>query len=255
MARTRIVGVVLFAALSTGTAVSAQSAGAEADNHWAMVNKYCTDCHNSSDWAGGLALDTVEHDESAIPANAETWEKVIRRLRGRLMPPPGENRPATRDLDAFVGWMESKIDSAAQGKTTPGYVPLHRLNRREYANSIRYLLDLDLDPTSLLPQDDLSDGFDNVAKVLQVSPTFLDQYLAAARTVAVQAVGRLIRIPSVVRSIFMWRDCHWARAVGSRWNICFQPMVSTNSTSTTWRMRCGWRAWSLRTQSSHCSTA
>jgi hypothetical protein len=87
---------------------------------------------------------------------------------------------------------------AAQ-KTEPGYVPLHRLNRREYANAMRDLFDLDFDPSSLLPQDDLSDGFDNVAKVLQVSPTFLDQYLAAARNVAVQAVGnpsqRLVGTP------------------------------------------------------------
>ncbi len=75
----------------------------------------------------------------------------------------------------------------------PGHVPLHRLNRREYTNAVRDLFDLEFDPTSLLPQDDLSDGFDNVAKVLQVSPTFLDQYLAAARSVAVQAVGNPAR--------------------------------------------------------------
>ena len=100
------------------------------------------------------------------------------------MPPPGEKRPTSEQLDGLVHWLEGTIDTAAAHQIEPGYVPLHRLNRREYTNAIRYLFDLEFDPTSLLPQDDLSDGFDNVAKVLQVSPTFLDQYLAAARSVA-----------------------------------------------------------------------
>ncbi|MEO6079179.1 MAG: DUF1592 domain-containing protein [Steroidobacteraceae bacterium] len=157
--------------------------------HWAMLNKYCVECHNSTDWAGGLALDALDHSEAAIPTDAETWERVVLRMRGRLMPPPGEPRPANADLDSFVHWMEGRIDTAAAAHVEPGHVPLHRLNRREYTNAVRYLFDLDFDPASLLPQDDLSDGFDNVAKVLQVSPTFLDQYLSAARSVAVQAVG------------------------------------------------------------------
>lgn len=154
-----------------------------------MLNKYCVECHNSTDWAGGLALDALDHSEAAIPTDAETWERVVLRMRGRLMPPPGEPRPANADLDSFVHWMEGRIDTAAAAHVEPGHVPLHRLNRREYTNAVRYLFDLDFDPASLLPQDDLSDGFDNVAKVLQVSPTFLDQYLSAARSVAVQAVG------------------------------------------------------------------
>jgi hypothetical protein len=154
-----------------------------------MVEKYCVTCHNTTDWAGQLALDAVDHDHAAVPGDAETWEKVIKRLRGRLMPPPGEKRPPNEQLDSFVHWLEGAIDGAAAKHTEAGYVPLHRLNRREYANAVRDLLDLEFDPSALLPQDDLSDGFDNVAKVLQVSPTFLDQYLAAARTVAVLAVG------------------------------------------------------------------
>ncbi|MEO8307901.1 MAG: DUF1592 domain-containing protein [Pseudomonadota bacterium] len=164
-------------------------ATAAAASHWAMVETYCTGCHNATDWAGGMALDTMEHSMAAVPKDAETWEKVVRRLRGSLMPPPGEKRPPNAEIDSFVKWMEGNIDTAAAHSIEAGYVPLHRLNRREYTNAVRYLFDLDFDPTTLLPQDDLSDGFDNVAKVLQVSPTFLDQYLAAARTVAVQAVG------------------------------------------------------------------
>jgi hypothetical protein len=175
------------AALAAGMAQAAAPKPPAA--HWAMVNKYCVECHNTTDWAGELALDTLDHSEAGIPAEAETWEKVVRRMRGRLMPPPGEPRPANAELDSFVSWMEGNIDTAAAKHVEPGHVPLHRLNRREYTNAVRYLFNLDFDPTSLLPQDDLSDGFDNVAKVLQVSPTFLDQYLAAARSVAVQAVG------------------------------------------------------------------
>ncbi|MBK7117369.1 MAG: DUF1587 domain-containing protein [Proteobacteria bacterium] len=178
--------------LAAAMALHAQpinAAGAPTGDHWPMVEQYCVSCHNTTDWAGQLALDAVDHSHSAIPGDAETWEKVIKRLRGRLMPPPGEKRPSNEQLDSFVHWLEGTIDASAAKHTEPGYVPLHRLNRREYTNAIRDLLDLDFDPSSLLPQDDLSDGFDNVAKVLQVSPTFLDQYLAAARTVAVQAVG------------------------------------------------------------------
>ena len=155
--------------------------------HFAVLNKYCVECHNANDWAGSLAFDTMSPD--AIPADAKIWEKVLNRTRGGLMPPPGQPRPPKAQMAELVGWLEGSIDKAAAGRVDPGLVSLHRLNRREYTNAVRYLLDLDLDPASLLPQDDYSDGFDNVAKVLQVSPSFLDQYLAAARNVAVLAVG------------------------------------------------------------------
>jgi hypothetical protein len=183
-----VTGLAAAAALS-GQVFAAERQARTADDHWGMVGEYCVSCHNTEDWAGKLALDTMNHDEAAIPADAETWEKVVRRMRGRLMPPPGEPRPASAELDSFVHWMEGRIDAAAAGHVEPGYVPLHRLNRREYTNAVRDLFALEFDPTTLLPQDDLSEGFDNVAKVLQVSPTFLDQYLSAARSVAVQAVG------------------------------------------------------------------
>src|SRR5690606_18974429 len=173
----------LVAGLASGAAVAASA------EPWALVDEYCVSCHNTSDWAGELALDVQDRSDAHIPAEAETWEKVIRRMRGRLMPPPGEKRPGNADTNAFVQFLEGRIDAAALKHVEPGHVPLHRLNRREYTNAIRALFDLEFDPASLLPQDDLSDGFDNVAKVLQVSPTFLDQYLAAARSVAQLAVG------------------------------------------------------------------
>src|SRR5688500_13875424 len=182
----------LAAMLAGGMAVPSAALAAApnaAGEPWALLDKYCVECHNTTDWAGELALDAQERSAAAVPADAETWEKVIRRMRGRLMPPPGEERPANAEADSFVHWLEGRIDEAALKHAEPGHVPLHRLNRREYTNAIRELFDLEFDPTSLLPQDDLSDGFDNVAKVLQVSPTFLDQYMAAARNVALQAVG------------------------------------------------------------------
>ncbi|MBK6674812.1 MAG: DUF1587 domain-containing protein [Proteobacteria bacterium] len=229
------VGSLLAAAMALH-AQPINAAGAPTGDHWPMVEQYCVSCHNTTDWAGQLALDAVDHSHSAIPGDAETWEKVIKRLRGRLMPPPGEKRPSNEQLDSFVHWLEGTIDASAAKHTEPGYVPLHRLNRREYTNAIRDLLDLDFDPSSLLPQDDLSDGFDNVAKVLQVSPTFLDQYLAAARTVAVQAVGNPASRPvgtpytnpSAVRSTCMWKACRSARAVASGWITFSRPTASTS---------------------------
>jgi mono/diheme cytochrome c family protein len=190
--QSRFWGRVVIAAGLCATAgaagAAAPAAGApNADGHWAMLGKYCQDCHNATDWAGGIAMDTMTAE--GIPQDAEVWEKVVKRLRGGLMPPPGEPRPANAEIGAFVSWMEGSLDKVAQQHPDPGFVVLHRLNRREYANAVQYLLGLDVDPASLLPQDDVSDGFDNVAKVLQVSPSFLDQYLAAARTVAVEAIG------------------------------------------------------------------
>jgi mono/diheme cytochrome c family protein len=167
----------------------ATGAASAADAHGALLDEYCVGCHNTTDWAGELALDSIERDADAIPADAETWEKVVRRLRGGLMPPPGEPRPGNEAIRALVHWLEGRIDQQALRQPHVGHVPAHRLNRREYANAIRDLFELQFDPAALLPPDDLSDGFDNVAKVLQVSPTFLDQYLAAARHVAQLAVG------------------------------------------------------------------
>jgi mono/diheme cytochrome c family protein len=187
-------GVSGFSALPAAERSAAAAAAppspaavAGAVGHFAMLGKYCMECHNTTDWAGGIALDTMLPE--GIPADAKTWEKVLNRTRGGLMPPPGEPRPPAQQLTAFISWMEGTIDKAALGHVDPGQVALHRLNRREYANAVQYLLGVELDPAALLPQDDYSDGFDNIAKVLQVSPSFLDQYLAAARNVALLAVG------------------------------------------------------------------
>ena len=164
-----------------------------ADQHWGMLKQYCSKCHNAEDWAGGVAFDTMTPEE--IPEQAEIWEHAVRKLRGRLMPPPGQKQPPAEMIHSFVGWLENTLDTAAATQPDPGRVALHRLNRKEYANAAWDLLHVTVDPNTILPQDDRSDGFDNVASVLQVSPSFLDQYLAAARAIAVQAVGEIPEHP------------------------------------------------------------
>jgi hypothetical protein len=192
------------------TAVSAPAKSAEnpapdgtadpaAQQHWQMLSSYCEKCHNATDWTGGIAFDTMQPD--GIPTDAKVWEAAVRKLRGRMMPPPGEKQPDQATVDSFVSWMEGHLDDANQASPDPGYVALHRLNRTEYARAVEQLLGVRVDVTALLPKDVKSDGFDNVANVLKVSPTFLDQYISAARTVAAQAVGN----PSAPKAIATYR--------------------------------------------------
>jgi hypothetical protein len=161
---------------------------AQADQHWGMLKTYCIGCHNAKLRTGGLAFD--ELDAAGVPAKAQVWEKVVRKLRGGMMPPPGLPRPPKNQSTAFVSWMEGYLDAAAALDPNPGEVALHRLNRKEYANAVYDILGLKVDATELLPQDAQSDGFDNIANVLQASPAFFNQYVAAALSVAVQAVGK-----------------------------------------------------------------
>jgi len=136
---------------------------------------------------GGLALDGV--DLADVATNAEVLEKVVRKLRGGMMPPPGARRPEQAAIDGTVASLERVLDDAAAAHPNPGRVALHRLNRAEYANAIEDLLGLRVDASALLPKDDEADGFDNVASVLTVSPSFLDQYISAARVVTARALG------------------------------------------------------------------
>ena len=159
-----------------------------------LLQSNCSGCHNSNDWAGGLAFDTLSPDKPQ--ADAEVWEKAIRKLRGRLMPPPGEPQPSQQHIDSFVHWMEQQLDQAAAQTPDPGYVGLHRLNRTEYGREINRLLGINVDVKTLLPKDVSNEGFDNVAASLRVSPTYLDQYITAARTISRQAVGRVNIAPS-----------------------------------------------------------
>jgi hypothetical protein len=155
----------------------------------ALLDKYCLTCHNSRTKSGGLVLDKDTVDVSKPPEHAEVWEKVIRKLHGRMMPPQGMPRPDEATLDAFAASLETSIDRVALTKPNPGRSPLHRLNRSEYSAAVRDVLALDIDATGLLPADDEANGFDNIADVLKVSPSLLEQYLTAARRVSALAIG------------------------------------------------------------------
>ena len=144
-------------------------------------------CHNQRLKTANLTLDTM--DLARLSEHADVWEKVVRKLRGGLMPPPGMPRPNQVVVTGFVSWLERSLDQAAAANPNPGRVALHRLNRAEYAAAIEELLALRIDASAFLPQDDEADGFDNVASVLKVSPSFLDQYISAARIVSTRAIG------------------------------------------------------------------
>ena len=151
-----------------------------------MLSTYCFTCHNARLKSGGLALDGLDLQSPA--ENAQTWEKALRKLRGRLMPPPGNPQPPQKDIDSFVAWMENTLDSRAKGPKS-GYVPIQRLNRTEYAASVKALVGVDVKAKDVLPQDIQVGGFDNNVAALGVSPAFLDQYITAARQIAKLAVG------------------------------------------------------------------
>ena len=161
------------------------------------LDTYCVGCHNSRARAGDVAFDTLTLD--AIHEHAEIWEKSVRKLRGRLMPPPGSRQPDQIEIDAFVQWMEARLDSAAgpgvaglpggSAQAKAGHVPIQRLTRTEFGTTVNDLLGIELDAEALLPAEIEVHGFDNIASALSVSPAFLDQYVAAARLAARIAVG------------------------------------------------------------------
>ncbi len=153
----------------------------------ALVDRYCVTCHNQRLKTAKLELDTLDlaHPEK----DGVKWERVIRKLRGGMMPPPGAPRPPLDAVSAFATYLEDSLDKASAANPNPGEVRIHRLNRAEYANAMRDMFGIDVDAAALLPNDGTSDGFDNIATALKVSPSFLDQYIMSARAVAKQAIG------------------------------------------------------------------
>src|SRR2546426_3415360 len=173
-----VCALAIFAAVLT-----AQQPASQQD----LVNRYCLTCHNDKLQTGGLTLEKLD---AAHPArDAETWEKVIRKLRAGLMPPSGAPRPDRATLDTFRASLEASIDQAASERPNPGATALHRLNRTEYANAIRDLLAIDVDVATILPADDSSEGLDNIADVLGTSPVLLERYIGAAAKISRLAVG------------------------------------------------------------------
>jgi Protein of unknown function (DUF1592)/Protein of unknown function (DUF1588)/Protein of unknown function (DUF1587)/Protein of unknown function (DUF1585)/Protein of unknown function (DUF1595)/Planctomycete cytochrome C len=153
----------------------------------ALLDQYCVTCHDDEQKTGGLSLQKL--DLATVGDHPELWEKVVRKLRAGLMPPAGMKRPPLPEYEGLRDWLESEIDRKAGNRSNSGSVILHRLNRTEYANAIRDLLDLDVNVNTLLPADDAARGFDNVAGSLTISPTLLEAYTNAATRIARTAVG------------------------------------------------------------------
>jgi hypothetical protein len=153
----------------------------------ALLDQYCVTCHNDKAKTANFSLQN--EDINAVGDHPEVWERVIRKLRAGMMPPPGMPRPRLEKYEELRDALEAQVDQKAAAHPNPGSVVLHRLNRTEYANAIRDLLDLQIDVTTLLPADDSAHGFDNVAGSLTISPTLLEAYLTAATRIARTAVG------------------------------------------------------------------
>jgi hypothetical protein len=160
-----------------------------------VVTRYCVTCHNEKSKSGGLSLERA--DIAKAGANAEVWEKVLQKLHGNLMPPPGRPGPEGATRAELISYLEASLDRAAETNPNPGRTEaLHRLNRAEYRNAVRDLLALDIDVSSMLPADDVSYGFDNIAGVQRMSPTLMERYLAAAQKISAVAVGASPRAPT-----------------------------------------------------------
>src|SRR3954462_15892337 len=182
------IGMVAGALLLSSTALQAQPpAPTAAAAHRDTLQVYCVGCHSGPTPFAGLNLEPMDFNN--LEQNGAIWEKLIRKLRGRQMPPAGMPRPDEATYDALVAFMESGRDRLAEVKPNPGRATLHRLNRTEYANAVRDLLALEIDVAELLPADDIGYGFDNIGDVLSVSPLLMERYLGTARKISRQAIG------------------------------------------------------------------
>jgi Protein of unknown function (DUF1592)/Protein of unknown function (DUF1588)/Protein of unknown function (DUF1585)/Protein of unknown function (DUF1595)/Protein of unknown function (DUF1587) len=178
---------LVWLALASGAAHAETTAGADTSAALKTMTKaYCVKCHNTEDWAGGVAMDTLDLDH--VGKNQDIWEAAVNKLRGRLMPPAGQKQPAQTDVDAVVGFLETSIDSS-QKQQRIGYVPIQRLSRAEFAASIKSLIGADIDARKALPTEVEVDGFTNIASALAVSPSFMEQYLSTVRHAVQLAVG------------------------------------------------------------------
>jgi hypothetical protein len=175
---------ILAAALAAGCQPSNENLAVRYEG---VVGTYCLECHDSAGREAGLSLENVDLND--IAAHPDLFETVARKLRGRQMPPPGGPRPDTATYDGFAAYLERRLDEAALASPDPGRASIHRLNRTEYGNAVRDLLALEVDASEFLPADDEGYGFDNIADVLRVSPSLLEQYLAASAKIAALAVG------------------------------------------------------------------
>jgi mono/diheme cytochrome c family protein len=175
-------------------AAAAPAAATVADA--AFVKQYCAGCHSERMKAGGLVLEGL--DVTNVAGHNEHWEKVVRKVRTGMMPPSGSPRPSRDVLDGFAAALETRLDRAVDSRAMLETPALHRLNRTEYSNAIRDLLHLDVDVTPLLPADGSSEGFDNLAEALSVSPSHIQGYVSAAMKISRLAIGDRTLAPSMV---------------------------------------------------------
>jgi cytochrome c5 len=210
-----LAGLAMTVSLCVGTRVSAQqpapqvevaqspSSGAvpPVSSHRRVIDRYCVTCHNQKLKTAGLMLDAADVNNPG--EGAEVWEKVVRKLRAGMMPPPNMPQPSMDDRGALLSWLETSLDKAAAANPNPGRTEtLRRLNRTEYQNAIRDLLSVDIDAASLLPPDESGYGFDNVT-VGDLPPALLDRYISAAQKISGLAIGStqtslqsdIIRVP------------------------------------------------------------
>jgi mono/diheme cytochrome c family protein len=175
----------LSAAVAIAGASALASQAAHAQELPALLQEYCTECHNLEDYSGGLDIEGL--DFAHVETNAAEWEKIVRKLKAGMMPPKDQERPDRATMDAFAREVERQLD--AQVTPHPVAPALHRLNRNEYANAIRDIFHLDVDTAALLPQDDASEGFDNIASGLGISPALIQGYTSAAMKISRWVVG------------------------------------------------------------------
>jgi mono/diheme cytochrome c family protein len=179
----------LLSATALGCLIGYRPAAGQspAADHKAVLDQYCVVCHNDRTKPGNLSLQNA--DLSAAGDHPEIWERVIRKLRAGMMPPAGMPRPPLAKYEALRDWLEEQMDRKAAQHPNPGSVVMHRLNRTEYANAIRDLLDLEVNVSTMLPADDSARGFDNIAGSLTISPTLIEAYNTTAARIARSAIG------------------------------------------------------------------
>ncbi len=182
-----VLGLLTLAATASAQTPDYKTALQDMKSQWSTIETYCTKCHNPDDYAGGV--DFTAYTADTVGEHPDLFERALKKLRGSVMPPPSQKRPSKDERWALISRLENTLDAHAAEHPNAGRVGLHRLNRTEYVNAVFDLTGVKLDADLALPKDDNSDGFDNIAGVLKVSPSFLDQYIAAARQVTERAVG------------------------------------------------------------------
>ena len=168
----------------------AQDSGAASDGaaQLATVKQYCQGCHNDKAKTGGVSFEGIT--AASVSKDPDLFEKAVRKLRGRVMPPPGAKQPDGKSVDSLVGWLEGSLDKLPNAARVTDTEVLHRLNREEYQHAVHDLLLVDVSAAEMLPPDDTAQGYDNIATALQVSPSFIEQYVHAAHNVAQLALGK-----------------------------------------------------------------